>query len=122
MTAVLTVEVEDAKLRAGHVLVGLTVIVSAAVVQALMAGIVEVRMCAMADAVVEKVRVLRVDTCDGLSDELSRANDRCFDAEVTMTERQFVSRAIAVRENHIRCSVVPTGFTDEGSSLVVHDS
>ncbi len=58
-----------------------------------------------------KGKVLRVDTCDGLSDELSRANDRCFDTEVTMTERQFVSRAIAVRENHIRWS-----------SLVVHDS
>lgn len=52
MTAVLTVEVEDAKLRAGHVLVGLTVMVSAAVVQTLMAGIVEVRMCAMAVVVV----------------------------------------------------------------------
>lgn len=59
MTAVLTVEVEDAKLRAGHVLVGLTVMVSAAVVQTLMAGIVEVRMCAMAVVVVVVVEMGR---------------------------------------------------------------
>ncbi len=60
MTAVLTVEVEDAKLRAGHVLVGLTVMVSAAVVQTLMAGIVEVRMCAMAVVVVVVVVVVEM--------------------------------------------------------------